>query len=76
MSNYYKLKQSAPDQSLYMKSGDSMIFIHPADIKVYNDMLTLLDIKDVEIAQLNKKIETMDKAFRVIETALKSRGIL
>lgn len=76
MNNYFKMKQSAPDQSLYMKSGDAMIFIHPADIQVYKELLKLLDTKDSEIEQLNKQIEKLEYVVRVMEQALVKRGII
>lgn len=74
-SNYFQIKNSAPEDSLYMKRGKSMVFVNLVDIPAYREVIKLLDTKDAEVEQLNKQIEKLENAFRLMEQALVQRGI-
>ena len=73
--NYHKLRDSAPNNTLYMKINNRMMFIPFEDIPVVNEMLRLLDEKDTKIESLNKHIDTLDTAFRRMEVVLREKGV-
>ena len=74
--NYYKLRDKAPNNTLYMKIGGKMIFIPFEDIPAVQEMFRLLDEKDKVIEAQGTHIGKLDTAFRTLEAVLKTKGVI
>jgi len=73
--NYHKLKDLAPNNTLYMKIDGKMHFIPFEDIPAVIEFGKLLDIKDDEIGTLEKKYNELEEVIRLIEIKLREKGI-
>lgn len=74
--NYYKLKELAPNNTLYMKIANKMVFIPFEDIPAVQEMFRLLDDKDRQIKENKAHIDKIDTAFRTLEAVLKTKGVI
>ena len=73
--NYHKLKNLAPNNTLYMKIDGNMVFVPFEDIPAVQSMLAVLDFRDEELGVLNKKYDELEEVFRLMESKLREKGV-
>lgn len=75
MGNYFKLKEQAPNNAIYLKVDGKMVFQDFWDIEAVKVMLDKIDSQDEVIGLLTKRLTELEDYFRLMEQKLRQKGV-